>query len=296
MDAIKPHRTGVVTAKRPKRSGGAAKPLDDGGPMWLRRTTEPLPMFSMNSFEGMRILSLVREGDYAHAGEEESIELAMKHVPKCRDKVIVDAGCGRGGTAEYIRKNGWGRIIGFDIEPTSIETARRAYPNVEFHVSDVSDADATIKIKADVICMFNAFYCFPDQARALRSLRKIAKPDSKLVVFDHVDRGGYDSGALMDAGSPFLPNPLELTELPILLSANGWTMDVVDEVHSEYIRWYAGLVSRIELRRVDIVAFAGDAGYDHVHSLYRGLLNAALQGTLGAAIVAATPNPRSGGV
>jgi trans-aconitate methyltransferase len=60
-------------------------------------------MFSMNSFEGMRILSLVREGDYAHAGEEEAIELAMKHVPKLRDQVVVDAGCGRGGAAEYIR-------------------------------------------------------------------------------------------------------------------------------------------------------------------------------------------------
>jgi len=24
----------------------------------------------MNSFEGMRVLSLVRDGDYAHAGEE----------------------------------------------------------------------------------------------------------------------------------------------------------------------------------------------------------------------------------
>jgi hypothetical protein len=146
-----------------------------------------------------------------------------------------------------------------------------------------------------VICMFNAFYCFPDQARALRSLRKIAKSDSKLVIFDHVDRGGYDSGAHMDAGSPFLPKPLKLTELPILLSKNGWTMDFIDEVHSEYIRWYGGLVSRIELRRADIVAVAGDGGYDHVRSLYRGLLNAALQGTLGAAIVAATPNPRSGG-
>lgn len=32
--------------------------------------------FSMNSYLGQRILSLVREGDYAHAGEEEAIDLA----------------------------------------------------------------------------------------------------------------------------------------------------------------------------------------------------------------------------
>jgi SAM-dependent methyltransferase len=248
-------------------------------------------MFSMNSFEGMRILSLVRGGDYAHAGEEEAIDLAMKHVPKRRDQLILDAGCGRGGTAEYLRANGWGRIIGFDVEPTSIATARNAYPQVEFHISDVGDADAKLDIKADAICMFNAFYCFPDQPRALRSLRELAKPEAKLVIFDHVDRGGYDSGLLLDAGAPFLPNPLKLSELPTLLHANGWRVDIIDEVHDDYIRWYTGLVSRIEFRRADIITIAGDAGYDHVHALYQGLLNAALKGTLGAAIVTATPNP-----
>jgi hypothetical protein len=96
---------------------------------------------------------------------------------------------------------------------------------------------------------------------------------------------------LLDAGSPFLPNPLTLSELPALLRANGWTIGSIDEVHGVYVRWYAGLVSRIELRRADITAIAGDAGYDHVLSLYRGLLDAAVKGTLGAAIVSATPSP-----
>jgi trans-aconitate methyltransferase len=104
----------------------------------------------MNSFEGMRVLSLVRDGDYAHAGEEEAIELAMKPIAKRADQVIVDAGCGRGGTANYLCENGWGTVVGFDIEPASIETARKAYPAVEFHVCDVSDVDRTIRVKADV--------------------------------------------------------------------------------------------------------------------------------------------------
>ncbi len=32
---------------------------------------------NMNSFEGKRILALIREGDYAHAGEEEAIVHAL---------------------------------------------------------------------------------------------------------------------------------------------------------------------------------------------------------------------------
>jgi hypothetical protein len=36
----------------------------------------------MNSFAGKHLLALVRGGDYAHAGEEEAIELAFSAVPK----------------------------------------------------------------------------------------------------------------------------------------------------------------------------------------------------------------------
>jgi hypothetical protein len=35
----------------------------------------------MNSFEGKRILALIRDGDYAHAGEEEAIERSFRSIP-----------------------------------------------------------------------------------------------------------------------------------------------------------------------------------------------------------------------
>ena len=37
--------------------------------------------FDMNSYLGKHVLSLVRNGDFAHAGEREAIELAMGGVP-----------------------------------------------------------------------------------------------------------------------------------------------------------------------------------------------------------------------
>jgi len=57
----------------------------------------------MNSFAGKRLLALVRGGDYAHAGEEEAIELAFRAVPKAPQKSILDVGCGRGGTIAFLR-------------------------------------------------------------------------------------------------------------------------------------------------------------------------------------------------
>ena len=55
--------------------------------------------FAMNSFQGKQALALIRGGDYAHAGEEEAIELTLSSVEKNSATQILDAGCGRGGTA-----------------------------------------------------------------------------------------------------------------------------------------------------------------------------------------------------
>ena len=42
---------------------------------------------NMNSFEGKRILALIREGYYAHAGEEEAFERSFRSIPKNADRL-----------------------------------------------------------------------------------------------------------------------------------------------------------------------------------------------------------------
>ena len=247
--------------------------------------------FSMNSYLGQRILSLVREGDYAHAGEEEAIGLAMSSVEKDPRRIILDAGCGRGGTADYLHRNGWGQVVGIDIEVRSIEAARQNYPNISFLACDVCDVDQCVDVRPDVVCMFNAYYCFKDQSKALTSLLKIARPHTRMIIFDHVDRGGYQDNPLMDAGEPFLPNPLRLDEVRQRLASTGWQAPELRELNDEYVNWYARLVGKIERARDRITDLAGDHGYDHVLGLYRGLRNAALHKKLGAAVITTHPAP-----
>ncbi len=245
--------------------------------------------FSMNSYLGQRILSLVRDGDYAHAGEEEAIDLAMAGVGKNPDRLVLDAGCGRGGTADYLHRNGWGRVIGIDVEARSIEAARQNYPDGRFLACDVGDVGRHVDEHPDVICMFNAYYCFPDQPNALAALLAVAKPQTRMVIFDHVDRGGYRDEPLMDAGQPFLPNPLRLAEVERQVTGAGWQAPALRELNAEYAAWYQNLVGRIETARDRIAAMAGEAGYDHVLGLYRGLLTAARRGVLGAAVITTAP-------
>jgi len=51
----------------------------------------------MNSPTGKKILALVREGDYAHPGEEAAIGLVMRDFAPDPGRLILDVGCGPGG-------------------------------------------------------------------------------------------------------------------------------------------------------------------------------------------------------
>src|SRR5271168_691621 len=125
-----------------------AAPLQDS----LVQQARVMPM-NMNSFEGKRILALVRDGDYAHAGEEEAIERSFRSIPKNPGHRLLDVGCGRGGSAEYLRRQGWGEVVGIDRDSDSIEYARATYPEVGFHVCDVLEIPRTVARDFNIIYM-----------------------------------------------------------------------------------------------------------------------------------------------
>ena len=241
--------------------------------------------FAMNSYRGKQILALVRGADFAHAGEEEAIDRALRSIPKDKSRRILDAGCGRGGTAAYMQSHGWGRVTGFDIEPNSIAYARSTYPEVTFEHCDIADVAAHVPDGFDIVTLFNVLYALPDQPAALRALAGRAGPGARLVLFDYVDPGTYQDAPLMDAGRPFLPRPLPLSGLASLLENGGWRLTAVEDLKSEYERWYQALVQRIEANRDAIAQLADTAAYAHVLALYAGLLAAVRDGRLSGALI-----------
>ena len=246
----------------------------------------------MISYPGKRLLALIRGTDYAHAGEGEAIELTLRSVPRRADQLLLDVGCGLGGTAKYVQDHGWGTVVGLDVEPDSIARARQAYPGIEFHACDVVQASSVIGRKHDVIYLFNAFYAFGDQPRALASLAQLAKPSGRLILFDYTDRGGYDGNPLMCDGEPLIPHPLRLSALGDTLQRAGWQLTDVEDLTGAYDRWYDSLVKRMDGKRSQIVDAVGTEGFNFVRGTYAGLLGAIRSGRLGGAIVRAR---RSGG-
>ena len=148
---------------------------------------------AMRTYTGKLILALVREGDYAHPGNEKPVKIMLHDLKPNKNRLILDVACGLGGTARYVQDQGWGKVIGIDLDAEAIEYAKETYPEIEFHVADVVNAHKILQQKFDLIYICGSFLCFPDQPDALKSLRKVAKNNTQLLLFDLIDRSNGTS-------------------------------------------------------------------------------------------------------
>jgi ubiquinone/menaquinone biosynthesis C-methylase UbiE len=240
---------------------------------------------NMNSFEGKRILALIRDGDYAHAGEEEAIERAFHSIAKNPDAWLLDVGCGRGGSAEYLRRYRWGHLAGIDRDSESIEYARTTYPDVDFHVCDVLDIPRTVTRSFDIIYMLNAFYAFARQRDALAALRQVATPTAQLVIFDYTIGASANEESLKVDGRMLIPHAIRVSEISSMLRETGWTPGTIEDLSTDYTRWYATFVERIRRKRDEIEKIGGVEWYDFVLTMYSGLHGVIAQGTLGGVLI-----------
>lgn len=245
---------------------------------------------TMSSVTGKLVLSLVREKDYAHAGEEEAIELTLGHLPRGAQQRWLDVGCGIGGTAHYIQSRGWAEVVGADIDPDNVALATERHPGNRFVCSDAAAVDGAVQGPFDVIYLFNAFFLFKAQGPALRAMRNLAGADTRLVIFDYVDRGGYGHWQAINNAQQ-RRQALDLDTLPALLAEHGWQLDTLKLMHDEYLRWYEELVDRIKAKREAILELSDEAFYEFVLRRYSETWEDLKAGRLGGAIIEAVPVP-----
>lgn len=236
-----------------------------------------------------QILSLVRKGDYAHAGETEAIDLAFKDLPKNPNRNILDAGCGLGGTANYVYEHGFGKVIGIDKNPELIAYACHKYLNVDFKLLDLTHVNTVFDDQFDLVYMFNVLYLFYDKVQVLSALRKVAKQSARLILFDYTDRGGFVRCASRLVGKT-LPSPINLATIENELLLSGWKVKRVINLDREYEIWYRNFLNRVVSQRESITAMAGEKAYRFVLETYSGILEAIENRCLGGAMVLGESN------
>ncbi len=244
--------------------------------------------FRMNSPEGKTILALVREGDYAHPGEEDANALVAETLSGAPIRRAIDVGCGRGGTADWFRRHVCAMVVGVDIDAASIDYARRKYPQVQFLQGDVMKLSTIAQGPFDLAYLFSSFYAFPDQMRALREIRAVCDAGAYLFVFDYTLTNGCQLPAAL--GSE-IGRPIDPGTFPTMLKEAGWELISEVDLTDRFVSWYTDLLTRFERKRPEILALAGSEWYEFVTAWYGVLRDALRTGLLGGAIFHAVAPP-----
>ncbi|MBN2690153.1 MAG: methyltransferase domain-containing protein [Gammaproteobacteria bacterium] len=240
-------------------------------------------MYKTNSSQFKKILALVRDGDFAHAGEREAIDLVFDGFERNSNSNVLDVGCGLGGTAAIIKNNGLGHVTGIDILSGTILHAKKHYPEVDFLSCDVLDASQKLDKKFNLIYLFNSFYSFADQSKSLRELRKVADENAELIIFDYTDLDNYKEFCQSDYD--VLPSPIKLHDIAFTMKKAGWDLYKQQDLTVEYERWYEAFVAKITQKREQIINNSDEATYDYVYKIYANLLMAIKYGCLGGVVL-----------
>jgi ubiquinone/menaquinone biosynthesis C-methylase UbiE len=120
--------------------------------------------------------------------------------------LLVDLGCGRGGTGLWLARACSARLVGIDLSPVAVALAAARVPgflperggDARFEVATFEETGLPDAC-ADGVVSMDALPFSPDRAAALRELRRILKPGTR-AVFTAVDkRPGH---ARFDPGEP----------------------------------------------------------------------------------------------
>jgi ubiquinone/menaquinone biosynthesis C-methylase UbiE len=241
----------------------------------------------MRSFQGKTILSFIRNGNYAHAGEEEAILKVFDGIQKCKNQKILDVGCGKGGTAKFVQDHGWGSVTGIDVEAESIEFACTSYPDIKFYCSDVTKVDSILSEKYDLIYLFNSFYEFSDQEAALSALRKVAHDKTILIIFDYIDLTSGEGTLIIRNDRTKITNPISLSNFDVFSKKTRWEKISYEDITCNYKEWYQSLLNSIVQKQDTITKKFGESGYCSACKRYTDLLNALEQGEMAGGIIKA---------
>jgi ubiquinone biosynthesis O-methyltransferase len=125
--------------------------------------------------------------EYVPEYEASEKHWAMFYSPEeVQGMAVLDAGCGTGIFSAIFARNGAGRVVGIDISPGSLETARGLkekfnLANVSFERQDMLQlpfADGTF----DIVWAWGTVHHTTDPLRAISELARVLRPGGSLFL------------------------------------------------------------------------------------------------------------------
>jgi len=105
--------------------------------------------------------------------------------PYTKNKLVLEAGCGKGYGAYHIASNGANNVIAIDISDECLCIARQHYshPNLEFHLMDVTNIKYHDR-KCDVVLSFEVLEHLPASLthKFMQEIKRVLKKTGKFII------------------------------------------------------------------------------------------------------------------
>ncbi len=99
--------------------------------------------------------------------------------------VVLDLGCGPGHVARYLHQRDV-KVVGVDLSPGMIQTARGRAPEVDFRVGDMRSLDLGDASAAGAVAFYSLIhFCAAELDRALGEIARVLQPAAPLLVAVH---------------------------------------------------------------------------------------------------------------
>ena len=160
---------------------------------------------------------------------------------RIRGSSILEVGVGTGKNMNYYPSGI--SITGIDLSPRMLERARKRAAALELDVElremDVQEIDFSDH-SFDMIFATFVFCSVPDPILGLRELRRICKPEGRLMLLEHMRPGNPLLGLLFDVLNPMVVRMMGANinrrTMDNIRSA-GWNIEVEEHLSGDVVRW-----------------------------------------------------------
>lgn len=124
-------------------------------------------------------------------GELEHKPLDRELLDRFAVKVSVlgparDLGCGPGHVARYLHEGGL-QVIGVDLSPVMVESARRSNPGIEFTRGDMRSLDIEDAALGGIVAFYSIIHIpRPEVVAALGEMKRVLRPGGSLLLAFHI--------------------------------------------------------------------------------------------------------------
>ncbi|MGI5979319.1 MAG: class I SAM-dependent methyltransferase [Oscillospiraceae bacterium] len=167
--------------------------------------------------------------------EDAVIERILDNVGLAAGQRVLDIGCGTGVMIPHYLARGAAEVVGVDISPKMLESARRKFPMPAVSFRNADAETCAFEPDFDVCVVYNAFPHFPNPETLVENLARALRPGGTFTIAHGSSRMEIDRRHMESAGdvSRHLPSDDGLRALlaphfdVTLLVSNGEMLQIV---------------------------------------------------------------------